>query len=420
MDASGQTSPLSRYRSRARALNRTNSPEKGGGASRRHQRPYSWVLTAKAWLLLCSLRSSPLRSARSASKLWVLAFMLGSAQAKETETRDEPTSGERAIAVGVAVVPGVLVHGAGSYALGRKTTALRLVQLEALGIGLVALGTGLLFASGSTQDFEGPGATLALAGAGLFTVSFLADVYSVTTPSGGLGRDPGWTPLLEGEVGYRYVYDPHFDYRNFVVSGLTGRLGQFRLSPSLWSSPENANQRARVEGAYRLYGPTPDSRSESGSFVDVDVAFTSHRFGFEGFRVTTGEASLQGRWDLATYDPHLTGAFVDYGVGAATRLHHWDSGDEIASSLLLLRVGFGVYLGDQSPRGGYVRAYYDHRHDDLAGGMPAFGVGRDPPGYFGLEGLYYFTESWGALVDARLGSAMLLGASGLFRFGGDE
>jgi hypothetical protein len=355
-----------------------------------------------------------------ASKLCALVCVFGSAHAKEAEARSEPSSEERAVALGVAVVPGVLVHGAGSYALGQRTTALRLLQLEAFGLGLAALGTGLLYASGSARDFEGPGATLALAGAGLFTVSFAADVYSVLTPTGGLGRDPGWTPLLEGELGYRYVYDPHFDYRNFVVSGITGRLGQFRVSPSLWSSPENANQRARVDGAYRLHGPTPNSRSESGSFIDVDVAFTVHRFGFEGFRVTTGEAALEGRWDLASYDTHLTGTFVDYGVGAATRLHHWDSGDEVASSLLLVHVGFGVYVGDQSPRGGYVRAYYDHRHDDLAGGMPAFGIGRDPPGHFGFEGLYYFTESWGGLVDARLGSALVLGASSLFRFGGEE
>ncbi len=372
------------------------------------------VSSAKVWPPWSLWRSNVPR-ARAASKLWVLVFVLGSAQAKEAVGRGEPTAGERAVAAGVAVVPGVLVHGAGSYALGHRTTALRLLQLEALGIGLAALGTGLLYASGSARDFEGPGATLALAGAGLFTVSFAADVYSVLTPSDGLGRDPGWTPLLEGELGYRYVYDPHFDYRNFVVSGLTGRLGQFRVAPSLWSSPENANQVARVDGAYRLHGPTPNSRSESGSFIDVDVAFAAHRFGFEGFRVTTGEAAIEGRWDLATYDPQLTGAFVDYGIGAATQLHHWDSGDEIASTLLLVRVGFGVYVGDQSPRGGYVRAYYDHRHDGLAGGMPAFGIGRDPPGHFGLEGLYYFTESWGGLVDARIGSALVLGASGLFR-----
>ncbi len=314
------------------------------------------------------------------------------------------------------------MHGAGNYVLGRKTTAARLLQLEGLAIGLAGLGAGLLFVSGSARDFVGPGAALALAGAGLFSVSFAADLYSVSAPAGGLGRDPGWVPVFESELGYRYVFDPHLDYRNFVVSGLTGRFGRLRISPSLWSAPENANQLAGVEVAYRLLGPVPNSHCNDGSFVDIASAFSEHRFGFESFGLTIGEASVEGRWDLVEYDPNPAGAFVDYQIGAATQLYHWESSpdDDISSTILLARFGFGVYLGDRTPRGGYVRAYYDHRNDGIAGGVLATGLGTGAGGHFGLEGHYYFTEHWGALVDTQVGSALVVGASGLFRFGGVE
>ena len=341
---------------------------------------------------------------------------------REPAALSTPTTSDRAVASILVIVPGLVLHGAGSHALGKRATARRLLELELLGLVLGGLGAGLLFASGSARDFEGPGALVALAGAGLFTLSFTGDLFSVLTPPGGLGRDPGWTPTFESELGYRHVFDPRFDYESFVVTGLTGRLGRFRLAPSLWSSANDAHQLGRAELAYRLHGPLPGSRTPSGSFVDVAVAFSGQRFGFEDFDVVTGEAELEGRWDWGDYDAGLAGAFVDFGVGAATQRHRFDAApdEELRRTFLLASFGFGLYLGDQTPHGGFVRAYYDHRHDGPVGGALAFGIGRDPLGFLGLEALYYFAERWGARLDARWGSAFLVGASGVFRYGGDE
>jgi hypothetical protein len=340
----------------------------------------------------------------------------------EADTALAPTSGERALALGAAVVPGVLLHGAGSYVLGRPTTAKKLLLLQGIGIGFLALGGGLLFSTGAARDFAGPGAALSVAGVGLFSVSWAADLYSVLAPEGGLGRDPGWTSNFEAELGYRYVYDPSFEYRNFVVNALTGRVGPLRLSPSLWSSPDNANERFRTELAYRVSGPEPGTMKPSGTFFDAEVAFTNHRYGHEGFQLTTYEAALEGRWDLADYDHYLRGAFVDFGLGLGSQIYSWDvvPDDSVSSTLLLAGFGFGIYLGDRSPEGGYVRVYYDHRHDDLAAGLLATGLGSGVAGHFGLEGLYYLSEEWGMRADAQIGSALVVGASGLFRYGGDE
>lgn len=331
------------------------------------------------------------------------------------------SSGRRALAVGAAVVPGLLIHGSGNFVLGRKQTAGRLLLLQGVGIGLLGVGGAVIIGTGAARDYVGSGAALAILGGGLFTTSALADLYSVLAPQGGFGADPGWVPILVTELGYRYVYDPQFAYRNFAVNRLDARVEQWRLSPSLWASPDDANQRFRTELAYRFVGPRPGSALDDGSFAEAELAFTEHRFGFEDFRLTTFEASVKARWDLATYDPYLAGSFLDFSLGLANQLHDFGPvPDGVTSSRLLLGgFGFGVYLGKQQPLGGYVRVYYDHRHDGFAAGMLASGVGSGAIGHFGLDGVYYFARHWGVRADAQLGAAAVLGVSGLFRFGGD-
>lgn len=333
-----------------------------------------------------------------------------------------PSAGRRALAAGAALVPGILVHGSGNLVLGRTETAGRLLLLQGVSIGLLGAGAAIIVGTGAARDYVGLGASLAIVGGGLFTSSMLADLYSVLAPAGGLGRDPGWLPFLEAELGYRYVYDPQFDYRNFAVNRLHARLDGWRLSPSLWASPDDANQRFRVELAYRFFGPRPDGRQANGNFVEAEVAFTEHRFGFEDFGLTTFEASVKGRWDLATYDSHLAGSFVDLSLGLANQLYDFGPvPDGVQSSRLLLGgFGFGLYLGDQNPTGGYVRVYYDHRHDGFAAGTLASGVGSGAIGHFGVDGLYYFTRHWGVRAEAQRGAAFVVGASGLFRFGGNR
>ena len=86
--------------------------------------------------------------------------------------------------------------------------------------------------------------------------------------------------------------------------------------------------------------------------------------------------------------------------------------------MLLARFGFGAYLGEQSPSGGYVLAYYDHRHDGYAGGLLNLGVGSGVAGHLGLESVYYFDDHYGLELEAQFGSAWVAGLSARFRAGG--
>jgi hypothetical protein len=331
-----------------------------------------------------------------------------------------PSALHRSAAVAAGLVPGLLLHGAGSFVLGRPCTAQRLLAAEGIGLGLLAVGGSAIVLGGAARDIVGPAAALSIAGLGLFGVSALADLYSVTAPDEGWGTAPTRIPRWETSLGYRYVYDPEFSYRHFVLNKFDFRSNGWRLSPSLWASPDDANRRMRMEAALRPWGPTPDTRARDGSFWDTELALTHHRFASERFTVTTVEAFTLGRFDLERVDAGLNGSFADFGVGAAIQVYDWDTdpGDRQSTSMLLARFGFGAYLGEQAPSGGYVLAYYDHRHDGYAGGLLNLGVGSGVAGHFGIESVYYLSDHYGLEVDAELGSAWVAGLSARFRAGG--
>ncbi|HEU4410955.1 MAG TPA: hypothetical protein VFS43_37225 [Polyangiaceae bacterium] len=333
-----------------------------------------------------------------------------------------PACPERsAWAVGAAIVPGLLVHGAGHYVMGEKRTAGRLLTLEGVGLGAVGGGLVLLAASGASRRLVAPVAAVTIAGVGLFAISTLADLYGVLAPPGGTGAPLTVAPRFGAELGLRYVYDPVFAYRTFTFQALEARLGGLRVAQSGWYSlGEHRNRRLRLEGAYRLYGPLPagdGERARDGSFVEAEAALTDHDFDSEGFAVTTGEVSLRGRLDLGRLGPTLAGSFAELGVGTALAANRYDRHPDEADSLLLGGFAFGVYLGRRADRWGEAKVYYDHRHDGYAAGLKMTGLGSGVPGHFGARALFFFAPSWGAQAEVQAGSAYVTGLSLLYRYG---
>ena len=77
-------------------------------------------------------------------------------------------------------------------------------------------------------------------------------------------------------------------------------------------------------------------------------------------------------------------------------------------------VAFGR-AGD--PFRGEAKIYYDHRHDDDAGGLLASGLVSGVFGHVGVEGLWLSRSGWGARAYGEVGSAGVLGLSLLYRIG---
>lgn len=381
---------------------------------------------AAAALLGCVATALPARAAESPHGLSEANWQPGSsgvpdASDPDGEKAEEISAGRRGASVAASLVPGVLVHGSGHLALGKPKTATRLLALEGVGLVMAASSGVVLALTGASRYLVGPTATIGIAGVGLFGISWLADIYGTATPPEARGHASGLSALFESELGYAYVHDPQFRYRHFLVEAFDLRLWRVRISPSAWLSLDDSNARYRLLGAYRFFGPLPDGAAPDGSFVDLELAATEHRYDSDGFRTLTGEAFIGGRMDLKRVDAELGGMFVELGFGWGLQVFDYDvPGLELGqdtADLLLGRFAFGAYLGDPARMGGEMRLFYDHRHDDFAAGTRLSGLGSGVAGHFGLDSRFYFGEHWGLKLEAMAGSAYVLGGSVLFRQG---
>lgn len=324
----------------------------------------------------------------------------------------------RAAAVSTALVPGAVLHGAGHWALGDPVAARRLMAMQGVGLGLIALGGGSLALTGASRYLVAAEIATAAAGFGLFAVSWFADIYGTSN------RDPGAVryaapPFIQTQLGYRFVQDSQFDYRHFWVEQFDLYSAGLRLSPSAWLSPQGQNGRYGLDIAYRFIGPRPGEQRPLGSRVDFELGTAYQRFAPEQFDTTTFTAALSGRYDLGRIGYSMSGAFADWQIGAGLlRYAYGPKRAQIPSDLetfLLARFGVGALLRGPAARGSEVSVYYDHRHDDLAAGLKITGIGSGAIGHFGIDARYFLDENWGVLLDARVGAARVLGASLLFR-----
>src|SRR5688500_4736150 len=179
----------------------------------------------------------------------------------------------------------------------------------------------------------------AIGGTGLFITSFLADLFGVLF-DGGFGVAPSRDPALELRLGLAYVYDPTFDYRVLLTSGLALWFGRFALEPKALIALDDDNARFGASARYRFLR----ADRGRGSYFDARGGFLHHRYGSAGFSTNTLEIELGGRFDLSALSRTLSGAFLDGGAGVALELDRFREATE-GRGLLLARFGFGLYLG---------------------------------------------------------------------------
>ncbi len=327
---------------------------------------------------------------------------------------------DRRVATGVAIVPGVVLHGSGHFALGHKQTATALLLSEGIGIALALAGYTTLRATGNSRHLAGPALAATVFGAGLVLASFGADLYgSLATDGDAVDLLPRAPPRFESEFGYRYVADPHFRYGHFIVESLTLRQGHFRLSPSASFASNASNVRYRVEAAYRVLGLEPGEFGQRDDHLDIVLGGLHQRYLPERFQRSGLELMLDTRFDCSHFGATLRGSFIDLSLGYGVARVKYDitglsvPGD--TDDLLLARVGLGVALRGRAAPGSEARVYYDHRHDDYAAGLLIPGRISGVFGKFGADLHWFFTPRVGVLLDAQVGSAVVAGLSLLFR-----
>ena len=324
--------------------------------------------------------------------------------AAQTDTRSDAVDARGAWPIAASLVLGPVAHGAGHFAAGQTSTGLKLLAAEGIGVLATVAGLSGLAATGASEKTTAPLAGVAALGVGLFTASFLADVYGVVTPPGGFGQ-PVLRPALVAEAGVYGVIDPVFVYD--ALAHVNGRtfLGRHSLALEGFFGVDHSNQRLRGVYAYRFI------EWDAATYVEAELGAVHHRYGPEGFSMTFAEAAVSGRLSLGRVAPTLQGAFVDGAFGLAFGGHRYFDLETESDSLLLMRVGFGLFIGD----GGSWSLYYDHRHDGYTGGLKMSGLGSGVIGHIGTVLQYYLTPDWGFALRAETGSAHMIGASVLFR-----
>jgi hypothetical protein len=365
--------------------------------------------------------------------LW-LAFSVATPALGAAPETAAPASHPRPVLVpaAAAVVPGVLLHGSGHFAAGDRPTAYRLLKIELVGFSALLLGGVALAATGASRRTVEPVILTTAAGAGLLTTSWLADLYGVLAPAGGAGASLRVLPWMEARVGTRVVDNPAVPGRFFLGPSLDLRLGGWRLSPEAWLPIDgHAQSRYAAQIAYRFVGPRTASAptAADGSYVDVVAGAVHHRYSEDAhgtvpgaaFDMTTFDVHVAGRLDLRRVAGSLTGSFVEGAAGVGLGAYHYPVASTTeANSLLVARFAFGVDVGHDAERWGEARVFYDHRHDDFAGGLKMPGLGSGVLGSFGLDGTAYVSRGWGVRGEVQVGAAWVGGLALVRRFGSVE
>ena len=299
-------------------------------------------------------------------------------------------------------MPGVLLHGSGHWVAGEKRTAKRLLTWQGIGMALAAAGGVAIGVSGGADEVM-PGLVLLLPGGGLVVLSWLADIYG-TAGGARIGGRPAAPPRVEAEVGYAYVHDPQFAYSHLSTFGAGGRAGRFRAAGAglfgegMW--------RGGGEIGARVWGP-----------LEVVAGATEHRFVDDGFAVTTMEVAVRARYELGRLDERFAGSFATGQLGFGLERTRYDVPGDPAdwSSLFLGRFGYGIYLGDGGHRHAEVEVYYDHRRDQLTGGLLLPSGANGFVGHAGVTATA-FQGRYGLTGGVDIGSAWVARLGVRFRF----
>jgi hypothetical protein len=272
--------------------------------------------------------------------------------------------GRRAAAVAVAIFPGVLIRGAGSWVAGEHRAAKRLAATGAIGFGTLAAGGIPIVASASNPYTIWPGVPLVVAGTGLVLSSWLADIW---VAAGGGTREATPLALPPWSIDLTTTWQ-HDAYRERALLGAAGHveLGRLGLDAGGDVDAGNASRSGALGARWRLLGPPPTGRAVADSSrVGVRAAARVDRDAADRITLATVEAELSGRLDLDHIDPAIRGSFLALSAGGGLTRTSYPRGRHDDAALLLAGFAWGAYLGDR----GEVTVFYDHRRDGLAGGL---------------------------------------------------
>jgi hypothetical protein len=272
----------------------------------------------------------------------------------------------RAAAIAVAIFPGVIVRGAGSWIAGERRAAKRLAATGVLGLAGMVAGGAPIAATGSSPYTIWTGVPLIVSGTGLAVSSWLADIW-VAAGANRLATSPRALPPWSIDIATTWQHDA---YRERALLGAAGRLelGRLGLDAGGHLDAAGASRSGEAGARWRLYGPGATGlRVADASRLVVRATARLDRDDDDRVTAATAEAELAGRLDLAQLDPAVRGSFLELALGAGLARTTYPMDRHDLDAILLAGFAWGAYLGDR----GELRLFYDHRRDGLVGGLAA-------------------------------------------------
>ena len=315
------------------------------------------------------------------------ALLVVAALASTTaHAEDEPpvSTKLRLAAIGASIVPGVVVHGSGSWVLRERRTATRLAIAGWIGLGAMALGGAAVGISGGHETMVAWGVPVMIAGAGLTLPTWFADIWYAAGGPKVRGEAHAASPWSV-DLGTTWLHDAYRE-RALVRTGGRLELGRIGVGAATLVDARGDASTAELETRVRILGaPARGGIVTDGSRLYVRAAGRRHTDDADHVTIGTGEVEVGTRIDLQRLDRNLAGNFIDVALGMGLqRVRYADTVTDY-DTLFLGRFGWGLYLGAHSE----LIAFYDHRRDSLAGGIAA---GRAAG----------FVGSVGASLDLRL------------------
>jgi hypothetical protein len=271
----------------------------------------------------------------------------------------------RALAITAAIVPGVILRGAGSWVAGEKRAAKRLAIVAAAGLVLAGAAGGLVGGSGG-NPYTVPAVPIVLAGAGAILTTWAADIWTAAGGGCVCGRVEA-APPWSIEVGQTWVHDA---YRGRIHGRVAGRveLGRVELGAAALGHLGGDAWLAFADARVRILGEAATGAEISdGSRLFVRVGGRVQRDDEDRVTQSVGELEVGGRYDLRHLDGALRASFAEMSTGVGLVRAEYARATTDLDSILLHRFAWGVYLP-----GGEAQIYYDHRRDGLAGGIAAW------------------------------------------------
>lgn len=315
-----------------------------------------------------------------------------------------PSKARRALAITAAVVPGIVVRGAGHWTVRDRRAARRLLILEGIGLGLAVAGgapIALSAAAGETM----PGLALVVPGVGLFVGSFAADIWGAAGGAAIAGA-PLPADELQLALGTTIVADPRVPFEALATAAVDARRGRAIGGVSGWLG--DGTWQVGVTGAARVVGPRPGGAAPTdGTSLDLVLTAAEERRAAEDFSVTNFDAGVRARLDLFHVAPSLRGTFLRAGLGLGAERIRYPLAAVAAADVSGIFTGhfaWGFTLGDGRRRALEAEVFYEHRRDRLAGGLTLPSTTNGFVGTFGAS-VAAWRDRWGLALDVEAGSA---------------